>query len=213
MLQRLRTYALDAGKSTARVFGLSIITQPFKSLRRVTGRGLHEPLKIAIRRNRWISLTRSLIHIIPVGFALFEIVLNWNEFYVGVDSYNQASYQFIAKVHEIMIQASLGTIIFSLVRHELAVGEGLPFGALFSGLQLNQISYLWSMEYWGSIRSHHLKLWKKVRLSFMIALCVVLGSLGGPSSAVLLIPRLQFWPAGSTHIWLNATHEQLWPSR
>lgn len=103
-----------------------------------------------------MALARCLIHLLPVGFALFEIVLNWNEYYVGVETYNQASYQSLAKVHEIMIQASLGAIIFSFVRYELAIGQGLPFGALFSGLQLNQISYLWSMEYWGSIRSPHL---------------------------------------------------------
>ena len=112
-----------------------------------------------------------------------------------------------------MIQTSLGTIIFAFVRHELAIGNGLPFGALFSGLQLNQISYLWSMEYWGAIRSRHLSFWRKVRLFGIITLCVALGTLSGPSSAILLIPRLQFWPAGSTHIWLNATREQLWPSK
>lgn len=179
----------------------------------MTGRGLHEPLKVAIRQKRSIAFARSLIHIIPFGFAMFEIVLNWNEYYVGVNIYNQALYQLIAKVHEIMIQASLGAVLFSFVRHELAIGRGLPFGALFSGLQLNQISYLWSMEFWGSVRSKHLNLWRKVRLSMIVALCVILGSLCGPSSAILLIPRLEFWPAGNTHIWLNVTQEQLWPAR
>ena len=42
-----------------------------------------------------------------MGLALFEIILNWNEYYVGARAYNQALYQFLAKVHELMIQASL----------------------------------------------------------------------------------------------------------
>ena len=208
-LNKIQTF----GKTLARSSGLSIITHAFGFLRHPTGRGLHEPLKVAIRQSRWVSSTRSLIHMIPVGAALYEIILNWNEYYVGVNVYNQAVYQLIAKIHELMIQASLGAVLFSFVRHEMALGEGLPFGALFSALQLNQISYLWSLEFCGSIRSHHLTLWRKVRLSIIVSLCLLLGSLCGPSSAILLIPRLDFWPAGGTHIWLNASHEQLWPSR
>ena len=213
MLHTIQSHAKSTGKVISRVFGLSLLLEAVKSLRYLTGRGLHEPLKIAINKSRWIAFARSLIHIIPVGFALFEIILNWNSFYVGVDKYNQASYQLIAKIHELMIQASLGTILFSYIRHEIVIGEGLPFGALFSGLQLNQISYLWSLEYWGSIRSHHLTIWRKLRLSIVIALCIVLGTVCGPSSAILLIPRSQYWPAGSTHIWLNTTREDLWPAK
>ncbi|KAL8784087.1 MAG: hypothetical protein Q9195_009177 [Heterodermia aff. obscurata] len=142
----------------------------------MTGRGRHEPLKVAIQQSRRIALARCLIHGIPVGFALFEIILNWNNYYVGVHTYSVALYQLGAKIHEIMIQASLAAIIFSFVRHELVLGGGLPFGSLFSALQVNQISYLWSMEYWGSIRSH-LVLWRKIRLLIIIALCIALGSL------------------------------------
>ncbi|KAG6994206.1 hypothetical protein G7Y79_00046g082570 [Physcia stellaris] len=213
MLHAVQSHAKSTGRIIARVFGLSLPLEAVKSLQYLTGRGLHEPLKIAINRSRWIAFARSLIHIIPVGFALFEIILNWNSFYVGVDKYNQASYQLVAKIHELMIQASLGAILFSYIRHEIVIGEGLPFGALFSGLQLNQISYLWSLEYWGSIRSHHLTIWRKIRLSIVIALCIILGTVCGPSSAVLLIPRSQYWPAGSTHIWLNTTRENLWPEK
>lgn len=145
-------------------------------------------------------------------YGLSDRVTLTPKFALGVDTYNQAMYQLVAKVHEIMIQASLGAILFSFVRHELVLGQGLPFGTLFSGLHLGQISYLWSMEFWGSLRSHHLSSWRKVRLSIIIALCIALGALCGPSSAVLLIPTLEFWPAGSTHIWLNTTRDQLWPS-
>ena len=39
-------------------------------------------------------------------------------------------------MHEIAIEASLSGVIFSCVRYELLLGDGIPFGALFSGLQV-----------------------------------------------------------------------------
>lgn len=47
----------------------------------------------------------------------------------------------------------------------------------------------------------------------MIIFAVLLASTVGPSSAILMIPNLNYWPAGSTHIWMNVTAEGLWPSR
>lgn len=174
---------------------------------------MHEQTKIAIRKNRAIALLRSLIHLVPVGGALGEITLTWNTYYLGAQVYNLALYQIVAKIHEMMIQASLAAILFSYVRYEMAIGEGIPFGALFSGLQINQISYIWSMEFWGSLRSRHLSGVRKLKLLAIVLLSVVLATVSGPSSAVLLIPRLELWPAGSTHIWINATFDELWPDR
>ena len=46
----------------------------------------------------------------------------------------------------------------------------------------------------------------------MILISFVLAAAAGPSGATLLVPRLDYWPAGATHIWLNATGEDLWPT-
>lgn len=202
-----------AARPILRALGLNIVYHSIRSLRHLTGRGSHEPTKIAIRKNRSIALLRSSIHVIPLGVCLCEIIFNWNVYYVGSKVYNQALYQFVAKVHEFTIQASLAAILFSYIRHELSLGEGIPFGSLFSALQVSQVSYLWSMEFWGSILSGHLSLRKKMPLIAMIAWSLALAASSGPSSAVLLIPRLSFWPAGKTSIWLNATSEDLWPTR
>lgn len=112
-----------------------------------------------------------------------------------------------------MIQASLAAIILSYIRHQMVLGNGIPFGALFSGLQINQISYLWSMEFWGSINSRHLSFWRKITMLAFISLSFILAAVTGPSSAILLIPRLDYWSAGSTHIWINATFNDIWPNR
>ncbi|KAL9597630.1 MAG: hypothetical protein Q9219_005013 [cf. Caloplaca sp. 3 TL-2023] len=124
-----------------KAFNLSLITHLFQVLRHPTGRGLHEQTKIAICHDRLIAFTRALIHLLPFGFALFEIILNWNVYYVGATAYTTPVYQVIAKAHEILIQASIAAIVLSAIRMEL-LGEGLPFGLLFPGLQISQISYL-----------------------------------------------------------------------
>lgn len=156
---------------------------------------------------------RNLVHIIPFGFALFEIVLNWNVYYVGTQPYGAAVYQIIAKAHEILIQASVTAIVFSAIRRELAYGQGLPFGFLFSGLQITQVSYLWSMELWGAMKAGSIGLSRRTGLLLLLIGSILLAATCGPASAVLLIPRLQQWPAGSTRIWVNATADHIWPTR
>ena len=111
-----------------------------------------------------------------------------------------------------MIQASLTAILFSYIRYEMVMGNGLPFGALFSGLQISQISYLWSKEFWGSITSRYLPFRRKASMLAITLVCFVLAAAAGPSGATLLVPRLDYWPAGTTHIWVNATVGELWPS-
>ncbi|KAL8786730.1 MAG: hypothetical protein Q9195_008105 [Heterodermia aff. obscurata] len=196
-----------------RAFGLQLLGRFFDSIRHPVGKGLHEKTKVAISQDRLVAFLRALIHLVPVGVAMYEIILNWNTYYVGTASYSQAFYQTIAKVHEIMIQASVAAIVLTYIRKELAVGEGIPFGLLFAGLQISQISYLWSLEYWGSVRTAALRSYSRLILLVLIPISIILATVCGPASAVLLVPRQQFWQGGATDIWINATQSELWPDR
>ena len=200
-------------KAGLRALGLPIFIHALESLRHPMGRGFQEPKKKAVQQDRSFAMARALIHLIPVSVALCEIVLNWNTYYVGTSPYPQATYQFLAKVHELMIQASLTAIVFSCIRNEMVFSGGIPFGLIFSGLQISQVSYLWSMEFWGSLRSGYYRSCRKLLVLLFIPLCILLASVCGPSSAVLLVPRTQFWPGGSTDIWINATYNDLWPNK
>ena len=160
-----------------------------------------------------MALLRALIHLVPVSVALCEIVLNWNTYYIGTTPYSQATYQLLAKIHEIMMQASIAAVVFCCIRSELALGSGIPFGLLFSGLQITQISYLWSMEFWASLTSGIPRTYRRYFLLLLIPLSILLATVCGPSSAVLLVPRLQDWPGGNTDIWINATASDLWPNQ
>ena len=196
-----------------RALGLHLIPVGLRSLQRLAvGRGFDEPTKIAIRKSRKTALLRALIHVVPLGVALWEIAFNWNTYYVGSNVQNQAYYQFGAKLHEMTAQASIAAVVFSYVRYELSLGQGLPFGALFSGLQVSQASYLWSTEFWGSINSTNISYKRKMGMAVIITIAILLAATVGPSSAILLIPRLEYWPAGSTDVWINITAAQLWPN-
>ena len=203
----------NTGKTLCRALGLNLVVSGFGFLRHQTvGKGYTEQTKVAIRKSRTTALQRSMVHTFPVSVALWEIVLNWNTYFVGYSVYNQAVYQFGAKLHEIAIEASLSAVVFSYVRYELMLGSGIPFGALFSGLQISQASYLWSMEFWGTVSSRTISLKSKVRLLVVVTASVFLAAIAGPSSAILLVPRLDYWPGGSTNIWINVTSNSLWPS-
>ena len=108
---------MGVSKILFRVLGLSIVMAGLKSLRHLSvGKGYDEPTKVAIRRNRTTALLRAFIHIGPLSVALYEIILNWNTYYVGASIRNIAFYQFGAKIHEMAAQASLAAIVFSYIR-------------------------------------------------------------------------------------------------
>ena len=192
-------------------FGLTIVL--FRSLSRPFGKSFSEPIKVAIYSNRTIALLRALVHVAPFMLAMEEIVLSWRERYLGGNFNKVSYYQYAAKAHEISIQGSLAAILFAYIRFEMALGHGLPFGALFSGLQLSQVSTLWSAEFWASATTRHLPIQRRLKLVCITFICIALAAVGGPSSAILLIPRLDYWPAGHTSIWINVTRDELWPSR
>ena len=194
-----------------RAFGLTLLSN--LNPRTWFRKHAQESIKIVVCQSRTIALGRSLVHIVPTVAVLWLVYVNLATYYVGSFIYAQVFYQVMAKVLEVLIQASLATIVLAYVRHELMLGNGLPFGALFSGVQIGQISYLWSKEFWGSVGSRSVPYQRKLAFLPLVLLAFILAAGAGPSTAVLLVPRRDYWPAGSTDIWLNGTVEDIWPSQ
>ena len=146
------------------------------------------------------------------------VILNWRGYYiggelagaVGEDDAKFIGLQFAAKLHELTISASLTAVIFSYVRHELVRDSGLPFGAIVAGLQFKDISYLWSMEFWGAVRASWRRKRDKIVLILLIMTCAGLAVSAGPSSATLMRPRLDSWPAGGTDFWIALPQDKLY---
>ncbi|KAL8865726.1 MAG: hypothetical protein Q9174_006731, partial [Haloplaca sp. 1 TL-2023] len=140
-LQQALTYV----KATLRSLGLNVLVYV---LQHCFGFGLEEIPKKAFHRDRLMALLRASIHLLPFTVAMVEIIINFRGYYVGANINGLSYLQFAAKLHEMAMQSSLAVIVFGYVRHVLFTGDALPIGALLSGLQLTQISYLWSMELW-----------------------------------------------------------------
>jgi hypothetical protein len=132
-----------------------------------------------------------------------------------------AALQFAAKLHELLMLASIGTATFAYIREEMAFGAGVTIGTVFAGQQFSSINNLWSMEFWsavydarthskGSKKQRWYKISTKWRMVWLIALATVLGVSVGPSGAVLMRPRLEWWPAGGTDFWLDVTSENIY---
>ncbi|KAK5011846.1 hypothetical protein LTR28_004363 [Elasticomyces elasticus] len=184
------------------------------------GGGDPEEPKVAMYKHKWHAFLRCLIHVLPVAAALLLIGMNGTEYYIGgelagwkdQDTEKLAGLAFTAKLHELLMLASITAVFFSYARKELAFGDGLLFGAVCAGRQITSISFLWSMEFFGSIYREWGKKRKKWNLISMVITCCVLGVSVGPSTNILMRPRLDDWPAGGTTFWLNATYDALFPS-
>ena len=158
------------------------------------------------------------IHIIPIVAAMVLVILNWRGYYiggelagaVGQDDAKFIALQFAAKLHELTISASLTTVILSYIRHELIEDTGLPFGAIVAGLQFKDISYLWSMEFWGAVRASWKNTRDKIVLILLIVTCAGLAVSAGPASATLMRPRSDSWPAGGTDFWIALPPDSLY---
>ena len=210
-----------AGKSRTqrlfRVLGLNFVYHLYYGIRH-HGQSVGEPKKIAIKQDIWMAWLFGSIHFVPLSAALVLVVLNWRGYYiggelegaVGQDDAKFIGLQFAAKLHELTISASLTAVIFSYIRHELVTDSGLPFGAIMAGFQFQEISYLWSMEFWGAITASWRRRRDKTAMILLIVICAVLSVSAGPSSATLMRPRLDYWPAGGTDFWIALRQDELY---
>ena len=179
-----------------------------------------EQPKVFMEKNTSMALMRCTMHIIPASAALTLLILNAEGYYIGGELSGQsgqdveklAALSFSAKLHELLMIASLGSILITYIRKEMAFGDGIPFGTLFAGLEFQGLGFILSKELWGSI----LLKWKKrstkwFMLSLML-LCAFLGVTVGPSTTNLMKPRLDDWPAGGSQFWINCTADILFPT-
>lgn len=97
-----------------RGIGLGIVVFSFQG---IFTKNFLEPEKVAISRSRITALLMSLIHVVPLGIAIFESVLNLKGHFIGKTFDKQNYLQFVAKAHEVAIQASLATILLSYIRY------------------------------------------------------------------------------------------------
>lgn len=101
------------------------------------------------------------------------------------------SLQFAAHVHGNLIVMSLSAMLLHFIHRSLSSARGVPLGFLASGFQLNSFTYMFSKEF------------RVLKLRYIAIFlgAFVLVMLTGPSSAIAMIPRLQFWPIDN--VWIG----------
>ncbi|TGO70856.1 hypothetical protein BELL_0655g00010 [Botrytis elliptica] len=113
--------------------------------------------KQAIRSGRWKALCGAGIHILPIIFTIVLLFLNASTVYVtsigvGTASVNARlnGLQFAAKIHEILIGASLSSMVLSLVQYRI-FQAGVPIGSLFIAFRITDLTSLSSLEFWAAL--------------------------------------------------------------
>ena len=136
----------------------------------------------------------------------------WTRYWIGREPIALTALQFVAKIHEILMQASLVDILVYSIRSQVIKGY-IPLGALSGAAQASQLSYLWSLDFVTALGSRSLNVWRRVAFGLAVSTLLVMITTVGPSSAVLMIPRPDMANTNATTLrYLNASEELLYPT-
>ena len=176
-----------------------------------------EKEKIIINRSFWIALSRCGIHLLPMFASGTLFYFNLHGYLIGFElagisgmtKIDLALMQMAAKAQELLIVASLASVIFDQLRERLLYGDGVPLGLLSSGFSFSSLSWFWSPDFLAQLR--HRQNWLFISV---LAVCGLIAATAGPASAVLLIPRiLSDYPSGGTDYYIPGDADALWPSQ
>jgi hypothetical protein len=171
-----------------------------------------EQRKVAAYQSRRMAALVSLLHLVPLGGATTLLALFWTEYWIGREPVALTALQFVAKLHEILMQASLVDILVYFIRSQALQGY-IPLGALSAAAQASQLSYLWSLDFVSALGSRNLNVWRRVSFGLAVSTLLVMITIVGPSSAVLMIPRPGMANINATTLrYLNVSEESLYPT-
>lgn len=161
---------------------------------------MDEKPKAVLKKNHFSAFIQCLIHVPPVAITIGVLSLNFRSVFWTAPGPNTNSVldamQFAAKVHESLAVVSLFHVVIYYLRRDLLGSRGVPLGLLSSGFQLTSAAYMFSAEFWGGVCSKGQRAVRRAPLVLIILVAFTLANLAGPSSAVAMIPRLDWWPVG-----------------
>ncbi|KAK0743904.1 hypothetical protein B0T18DRAFT_431087 [Schizothecium vesticola] len=128
-----------------------------------------------------ISITCTLL-------AVYIRDLTWNP------SPNEINALLIAaKAHELLIQASLATILLHRIRVCLRGSHGVPLGFLSAPFALNSVYYLFSKQFWKAATRSKSKERGDITTRVLVVGIIFLALAAGPSAGILMLPKLGWW--------------------
>lgn len=135
-----------------------------------------------------MAALNSLLHLLPTSACIVLLVLFWSKKWTGGSSDYAPTLQFVAKLHELLMQSSLVAILLHIIRSQATNGF-IPLGALSGTTKGPQLSYLWSLDFFSAMLSSNFGKGRKVSFVLSTFGLLFLTGVVGPSSAVLMIPR------------------------
>lgn len=94
---------------------------------------------------------------------------------------------------ELLAIASMTTIVFEIIGHQLLHGDGLPLGLVSSGFTFSRFDFFCSRATWIWLWSASAK-GQRALVVISIIIIALLALVIGPASAVLMLPRLAVRP-------------------
>ncbi|KAK6358079.1 hypothetical protein TWF730_007434 [Orbilia blumenaviensis] len=179
-----------------------------------------EKPKVAINGRLLIVCLRVfLAHILPTLVTVTIIVLNAGNYYVGgnltgsrsseTDTLFSNFLQVAAKGQELLILASLSTMVADYVRYH-ACGGGVPFGALTAQFSFTTLTFIFSPEFWSLGWAFPSKpprfscaRFKHGLLLLLLFVITLAGAFIGPATAVTIIPTIGWFGGGGTHFYVG----------
>jgi hypothetical protein len=177
----------------------------------ILSKGAVEKPKTPLRRH--FNPLRHMIHLIALAASGAVLQLSFRSVYWSDETeWNRKWYllelgqqntlnalQFVAKVHEILVVASLSSMVIHIVRRKLVGQEGIPFGLLVGAYQVGSAEYLFS----GSFGHPFLKTLrpfsaKTFMFALGLALAIIYANMIGPASAIavsMYTPLVVFMPS------------------
>ncbi|KAL9611914.1 MAG: hypothetical protein Q9167_003467 [Letrouitia subvulpina] len=175
----------------------------------------------AIQKTSSLPLLQCLVHCSSVAFTVAVLTLNWRNIYFAdltkpnINSILSA-FQFVAKIHEAIVSASLLAIVFYHLRYELCASSGLPLSYLAAPFQLSTLQPILERSFWSALTVKN-EIRRMYWFGISILIATILSALVGPSSAILLLPQLKWWavkhPFSGTSgfSYLNGSYDNMWP--
>lgn len=139
-------------------------------------------------QSRRVEILCSFLHLLPLDGAMTLLVLYWTQYWIGPEFQATVFLQFLAKLLELLMQASIMEMSLCIIR-TIAVNHYVPLGALSGATQTTQLSYLWSLDLWSSFRAPGFHGPSKVLFILFFPFSLLMTALVGPSGAILMIPR------------------------
>ena len=166
--------------------------------------GTFENPKPAIYTGFWANGNKIIPHVVAIVVTVAVVQLSFrNHYWMDLQdpSYEILpgltqggalnALQLAVKVHEIILVISLGRVVLHVAHEHLVGRAGLPLGLITNSFFIGAGEFLWTKAFWNSIwttKNHYWRFW------LLSLFATILAMLAGPSSAIAVIPSLDWYP-------------------